>query len=94
MRGEVDRVYLGVERPTIVEDTLWRRTIEVHHRGSRSLVLWNPHIEKAKRLSQFAPDAWRRMLCVETANVVDDAVHLEAGQLHSLGFRIAVRDTP
>ncbi len=88
--GEVDRVYQGVTRPTVVVDPEWGRRVEVHHEGSRSLVLWNPHVEKTARLSQMAPEAWRGMLCIETANVLDDALPLEPGDAHTVGFRLAV----
>ncbi|MOA42482.1 Aldose 1-epimerase [compost metagenome] len=47
-------------------------------------MLWNPWIDKAQRLSQFAEDAWQRMLCIETANVLDDCVQLAGGESHSL----------
>jgi glucose-6-phosphate 1-epimerase len=89
--GEVDRVYQGVVKPTVVVDPGWGRRVEVHHEGSRSLVLWNPHVEKTARLSQMAPDAWRGMLCIETANVLDDALPLEPGDVHTVGFRLVVR---
>ena len=58
--------------------------------GSRSAVLWNPWIAKAQRLSQFADDAWQRMLCIETANVMGDAVQLEANARHTLSVSISV----
>ena len=51
-------------------DPAWKRSIQLTTRGSRSAVLWNPWIDKAKRLSSFADDAWQRMACIETANVL------------------------
>ncbi|MEX5451119.1 D-hexose-6-phosphate mutarotase, partial [Stutzerimonas stutzeri] len=45
-------------------------------------------IDKAKRLSTFADDAWQRMACIETANVLDDAVVLQPGQQHLLGVSV------
>ena len=91
LRGEVDRVYLGVERPTVVRDRGWGREIEVRHANARSVILWNPHVEKTKRLSQMAPDAWRRMLCIETATVLDDARRVEAGETLTIGVTLTVR---
>jgi glucose-6-phosphate 1-epimerase len=91
LTGEVDRVYLGVTKPTVVADTGWNRRVEVHHEGSRSLVLWNPHVQKSARLAQMAPDAWRRMLCIETANVLEDALPLEPGDVHTVGFTLRTR---
>ncbi len=91
LRGEVDRVYLGVARPTVVRDRGWGREVEVRHASARSAILWNPHVEKTKRLSQMAPDAWRRMLCIETAAVLDDARRIEAGETLAIGVTLAVR---
>ncbi|MEX5451777.1 D-hexose-6-phosphate mutarotase, partial [Stutzerimonas stutzeri] len=45
-------------------------------------------IDKAKRLSSFADDAWQRMACIETANVLDDAVVLQPGQQHLLSVSV------
>lgn len=58
--------------------------IEVGRENSTSCVLWNPWIEKAKRLSNFRDDEYHTMLCLEAGNVMDDKVTLEPGQSHSL----------
>jgi glucose-6-phosphate 1-epimerase len=45
-------------------------------------------VDKAKRLSQFAEDAWQGMLCIESANVMDDAISLAPGEQHSLSMTL------
>ncbi|THG81715.1 D-hexose-6-phosphate mutarotase [Pseudomonas sp. A-1] len=82
--GETDRIYLDLPPRLELRDTGWQRRICLQSRSSRSAVLWNPWIDKAQRLSQFAEDAWQRMLCIETANVLDDCVQLAGGESHSL----------
>lgn len=82
--AETDRLYLDLPARLELHDSGWQRRICLHSRQSRSAVLWNPWIDKARRLSQFAEDAWQRMLCIETANVWDDCVQLPAGERHSL----------
>lgn len=82
--GETDRIYLDLPPRLELHDSGWQRRICLESRHSRSAVLWNPWIDKAQRLSQFSPDAWQRMLCIETANVLDDSVQLAAGESHSL----------
>ena len=52
--------------------------------SAHTAVLWNPWIAKARRLSQFAEDAWQGMLCIETANVWDDCIELAPGARHAL----------
>nr|MBF0683644.1 D-hexose-6-phosphate mutarotase [Pseudomonas sp.] len=86
--GETDRIYLGLPSTLSLQDPAWNRRITLQTSGSRSAILWNPWIAKAQRLSQFADDAWQRMLCIETANVMDDHVRLEAGASHNLTVSI------
>ncbi len=82
--SEVDRIYLHTPREIQIEDPAWARRLHIEARNSSSAVVWNPWIEKSKRLSQLAPDAWQRMLCIETANVMDDIVNLAPGASHHL----------
>ena len=82
--GETDRIYLDTPNAISILDHAWQRRIELHSRGSQSAVLWNPWIDKAQRLSQFADDAWQGMLCIEHANVMDDIRILAAGEQHTL----------
>ncbi|MEO4046950.1 D-hexose-6-phosphate mutarotase [Pseudomonas sp. CAU 1711] len=82
--GETDRIYLDVPTRLALVDAGWNRRILLEAEGSRSAVLWNPWIGKAQRLSQFAEDAWQRMLCIETANAWDDCIELAPGASHEL----------
>lgn len=86
--GETDRIYLGLPPVLNLLDRAWNRRITLHTSGSRSAILWNPWTAKAQRLSQFADDAWQRMLCIETANVMDDRICLAAGASHTLAVTI------
>lgn len=88
IKGETDRIYL--ELPPVLQllDPSWKRRISLETSGSHSAILWNPWVDKAQRLSQFADDAWQRMLCIETANAMDDRILLEAGATHTLGVSI------
>lgn len=86
--GETDRIYLDLPPALNLLDPARNRRITLQTSGSRSAILWNPWIDKAQRLSQFADDAWQRMLCIETANVMDDRVLLEVGTSHTLAVSI------
>ncbi|MEK7946532.1 D-hexose-6-phosphate mutarotase [Pigmentiphaga sp. YJ18] len=79
IQGETDRIYTGLSAPVQIRDPGWRRTIAIEATGSRSAVVWNPWVDKSLRLSQFRPDAWRDMLCIETARVWDDVLELAPG---------------
>ena len=87
--GETDRIYLDTPAQISILDHAWQRRIQLHSSGSRSAVLWNPWIDKAQRLSQFAADAWQGMLCIEHANVLDDIRVLAAGEQHQLSVNIS-----
>ncbi|MBA1261921.1 D-hexose-6-phosphate mutarotase [Stutzerimonas stutzeri] len=88
IEGETDRIYLDLPPELHLLDPVWKRRITLQTHGSRSAILWNPWTTKAQRLSQFADDAWQRMLCIETANVMDDRIRLEAGASHTLAVSI------
>lgn len=91
--GETDRVYQQLPDTLNLIDPIWQRRIQLTTRSSTSAVLWNPWIDKAQRLSSFADDAWQRMACIETANVLDDVVVLQPGQQHTLGVSITAVST-
>ena len=86
--GETDRIYLDTPAQLSILDRTWQRRIQLRSSGSNSAVLWNPWIDKAQRLSQFAADAWPGMLCIEHANVLDDIRVLPAGEQHQLGLSL------
>ncbi len=89
---EVDRVYLGNTTPITLDDSGASRRLLIESRGSRSAVVWNPWTAKTARLGDMgSPDAFRQMLCVETANAGNDIVTLAPGETHTLVavYRIA-----
>ncbi|MCU1758160.1 D-hexose-6-phosphate mutarotase [Pseudomonas sp. 14P_8.1_Bac3] len=86
--GETDRIYLDTPQKLSIVDPAWERRIELTSSGSRTAVIWNPWIERAAAFSDMADDGWQRMLCIETANVMDDVVTLAPGASHTLGVSI------
>jgi glucose-6-phosphate 1-epimerase len=82
--GETDRVYLDTTRTCRIDDPAGNRAVTVAKSNSRSTVVWNPWIERAHDLADFGDDEWRRMVCIETANVRDAAVRLEPGERHRM----------
>ncbi len=63
-------------------------TIEVRRENSHSAILWNPWIDKSKRLSRFNDKDYLTMVCLEAANVLDDQVTLAPGESHTLATHI------
>lgn len=87
---EVDRIYLDTDATCAIHDPVLGRQIYVAKRGSRSTVVWNPWIDKARAMSDYGDDEYPGMVCVETANAADDAVTLAPGEEHRLKAIIAV----
>jgi glucose-6-phosphate 1-epimerase len=87
---EVDRLYASDAAVEIV-DPKGARTLIVEKEGSRSTVVWNPWIEKSKRLGDLPDDAYPGFLCVESTNAGDDIVTIPAGGEHALITRLRVR---
>ena len=83
---EVDRIYLGrTEAITLLYDLYARRQLTIGSEGSASAVIWNPWIDKTARLSDMGgPNAYRHMVCIETANAGDDVQTLAPDTEHVL----------
>lgn len=86
--GETDRIYLGLNEPLVINDPAWKRAIHIKADNSNSAIVWNPWVDKSARLSQFADDAWQRMLCVETARVWDDLLVVAPGKTETMAVEI------
>jgi D-hexose-6-phosphate mutarotase len=83
--GEVDRVYLDTEATCDIVDTGLNRRIRIAKSGSRSTVVWNPWIEKAAKMGDFGSDTgYRTMVCVESANALENVLTLAPGASHTL----------
>jgi glucose-6-phosphate 1-epimerase len=87
---EVDRMYIS-DATVIVHDPLWKRELVIEKAGSLATVVWNPWIEKSKRLTDLPDEAYPEFLCIEAANAGEDVVTLQPGQEHLLMQRIEVR---
>ena len=84
---EVDRVYQSSNATVTINDK--KRVTTINSSGSGSAVVWNPWVDKSQELSQFKGDDYQRMVCIETANAVNDVIHLEPGESHKLEFTIS-----
>jgi glucose-6-phosphate 1-epimerase len=82
---EVDRVYQKVTKPLILHDL--DNTVQITATGSSSAVVWNPWVDKSRRMTDMQNDAYQTMLCIETANALEDARELAPGDEHTLQCR-------
>ena len=88
--AETDSVYLDTEAAVRIQDPTLNRTIAVSKQGSRSTVVWNPWIAKAKRMPDFGDDEWPGMVCIESGNIADDSVRLEPGGTHTMIAKVGI----
>ncbi|MBS4099291.1 MAG: D-hexose-6-phosphate mutarotase [Sulfuricella sp.] len=88
--GETDRVYVNTEADCYIDDARLNRRIRVGKSGSRSTVVWTPWTEKADKMGDFGPDGWRAMVCVESANALENVVTVKAGESHTLAVEYGV----
>lgn len=92
--GEVDRVYLNTSTDCVIVDPGLKRRIEIAKTGSRATVVWTPWVEKADKMGDFGPGrdgqgGWREVVCVESANALDNVVSVPAGGSHTLSVSYA-----
>ncbi len=79
INAEVDRVYHAAPLINLHDGV---RTIQVRPEGSGSTVVWNPWQEKAESMADM--DDYTTMLCIETANAMQDARLVAPGAEHTL----------
>ncbi|MDO6595222.1 D-hexose-6-phosphate mutarotase [Neptuniibacter sp. 1_MG-2023] len=91
--SEIDRIYKNLSGVVLINDPGFARQIEVTSRNAPDLVVWNPWTEKAKRLSHFADQAFHKMLCLESAHLLDNLQTLAPDQSFSMGLNCRVSIT-
>ena len=90
INAEIDRTYVDTTSTCAIKDPGFNREITISKKGSKSTVVWNPWITKAKRMKDFGNDEYLHMVCVETTNAHTDFVTVPANQKHSLQTTISV----
>ncbi len=88
--GETDRPYLNTTAPITLHDSVLGRRLRLRRANSRTAVTWNPGPELAAKLADLPPDAWREFVCLETANVAENAITLQPGEAHTTEMHLAV----
>lgn len=86
---ETDRVYRS-DSTVVLHDPRRRRDITIDKDGSADTVVWNPWVDRAAALPDLGDPEWQDFVCVEAANIGDDAITLEPGEEHSMVLVIHV----
>ncbi|MBS1995335.1 MAG: D-hexose-6-phosphate mutarotase [Cyanobacteria bacterium SZAS LIN-2] len=91
LTGQTDRPYLNTTARVDLVDPVGLRRIVVDKDCSQTTVVWNPWSELTAKMSDMSPDGWRAMTCIETANALENAVTLAAGESHTMRAGISVQ---
>ncbi len=88
LKGEVDRVYVNTPADCVIEDAGLKRRIRIAKTGSQSTIVWTPWTEKAEKMGDMgkgkSDEGWREMVCVESANAMDNVVAVAPGETHTM----------
>ncbi len=79
---EFDSVFQEVDKKLLLVDI--DREISIKNEGSSSVVVWNPWIEKCKRMSGMNDEAYKEFVCIESANAFEDFKVIEPNKRYTL----------
>lgn len=89
---ETGRVYVGTDADCFLVDPGLKRTIRVSKSGSQSTVVWNPWLDTATKMDDLGPTGWKTMVCIESANALQNTVTLAPGAHHTIAVNYSVTD--
>lgn len=81
---EVDRIYPYDGGEITLHDATLNRTIHINNEGSKTAVVWNPWIRICEQKADLESDNYQKMVCIETANIVEDIIILQRDQSFTL----------
>ena len=88
---EVDRVYVDTSAECVIHDASLQRRIHIQKSDSQSTVVWNPWQAKADAMGDMGEQGHLGMLCVESANALQNTVKVAPGQTHTLTVQYRVQ---
>ena len=89
-QGEIDRPYLNSTAPLTLVDPVLGRRLQLEKKGSNTSVTWNPGAALTAKLPDLQPEDWRRFVCLETANVGENAVTLRPHEAHTTEMKLSL----
>jgi glucose-6-phosphate 1-epimerase len=90
LTGETDCVYLNSRNAVTINDPVMGRKIRVEKSGSNSTVVWNPFEKKAATMADIGAGEWRKYVCVEAVNALENTVTVAPGATHKIGTTLKV----
>jgi glucose-6-phosphate 1-epimerase len=81
--GELGRIFTNSAAVCVIEDPSLARRITAQKKGSLSTAVWNPWAQAAAKMADLGADGWRDMVCVESANALEDLVTVKRSASHT-----------
>jgi len=88
--SEVDRVYINTNAECIIEDPGYQRRIHILAPNCYSTIVWNPWQDKAQAMGDLGDNGYRRMVCLESGNALENSVNLPSGETHEISVEYRV----
>lgn len=76
--AETDRIYADLVADVVIEQP--HQILEIRQSGFPDAVVWNPWIEKTAQISDLEANAYKHMICVEAASILQP-IALAPGQV-------------
>ena len=92
LNGETDRPYTDNAATLLLSDPVMQRQIEVRKGNSLTTVIWNPGAELTAKMADMEAQGWRKMVCIEAANALENAITLAGGSSHTMTCEIRVQE--
>ncbi|WP_413699183.1 D-hexose-6-phosphate mutarotase [Psychromonas sp. KJ10-10] len=84
----IDSIYKKAEQQINLEDVSLQRTLQVCDEGNNSEVLWTPWEPGSIAFVDLPDDAYKTMLCIESAITGTEGQQVKAGEKHILSTHI------
>jgi D-hexose-6-phosphate mutarotase len=81
---EVDRTYVNTDSTVEILDQSLNRKITVKKTHSKTTVVWNPWIERAKQMADLGDTEYLQMVCVESGNAGENKIVLPPNESSTL----------
>lgn len=78
--GETDRIYQAIDSAVSIHED--DKLLQVKTEGSQTVVIWNPAEELAAKMPDLSDH--KTMLCIESANALDEALIIQPNDTHKL----------
>lgn len=82
---EVDRIYKESSDEIRVVDA--NHEVLIKSKNSASVIVWNPWIEKCSKMSGMDKEGYKKFVCIESANALDDFKVITPNAACSLGVK-------